>query len=303
VITEPVLLFARITSATARDWLVTHGFRVLVVLLTVLAGRVIARRLIPPAMRRTIGRGAAAGEAGEVAKRAATLADVLVWLVTLMLVVIGGFLILSEVGYNLAPVITGLGIGGIAIGLGAQSVVKDTINGIFILAENQFRVGDYVTVAGVSGVVTEVNLRRTVLREVDGTVYSVPNSSIQVSSNHTREFSGLNVTVLLSHHADLEKALAVATATGDDLARDTHLGANVIEPPRPSRIESIDEKGVTLRVLGRVKPGTSGLMSFEYRRRLKEAFDGAGLRYNVPPPSEPQAATTPHGGEAGAGRR
>ncbi len=287
----PLGLVVRVTSADARDWLLTHGLRVLLIIGVVLLGRAIVDRLVPRAVRRTVLRGASAADLPERTKRADTLSRVLVNVAIVSLLVIGTFIVLSEIGYNLAPVITGLGISGVAIGLGAQSLVKDTINGLLILGENQFRVGDYVTVAAVSGTVEEITLRRTVLRDIDGTVHSVPNSSIQVSSNHTRDFSGVNLLVLISHNASLEDALAIATQTGADLLHDPSLSADVIEAPRPARIESIDEKGVTLRVLGRVRPGASAAVSFEYRRRLKEAFDAAGLRYTVALPQPPVPAT------------
>jgi moderate conductance mechanosensitive channel len=296
LITGPVALAVRITSANARDWMLTHGLRVLLILGVVLLGRVAVNHLVPRAVSRAVLRGATAADLPERTKRADTLSRVLANLAIVSLLVIGAFIVLSEVGYNLAPVITGLGISGVAIALGAQSLVKDTINGLFILGENQFRVGDYVTVAAVSGTVEEITLRRTVLRDIDGTMHSVPNSSIQVSSNHTRDFSGVNLLVLVSHDASLEDALAIATKTGTDLLSDPALGADVIEAPRPARIESIDEKGVTLRVLGRVRPGAAWSVSFEYRRRLKKAFDAGGLRYTVAvasPPLPPAAPDKP----------
>jgi small conductance mechanosensitive channel len=286
-----------LTAGDLRAWLATHGVRVLVILISVAVARLLINRLIPPAVRRAVALGpnASPGEAEEVAKRAETLAHVAVWLTTAAVFIIGGFMLLSEVGYNLAPVITGIGIGGIAVGLGAQSLVKDTINGIFILGENQFRRGDFVTVSGVSGVVEDVNLRRTVLRDMDGTVHSVPNSEIKVSSNHTRDYSGLNFTVLVPQSGDLERALALIGEVGHQLAADHEYADDVIEPPRPERIEAVEEKGVTVRVLGKARPGRQGAVAFEYRRRLKEAFDEAGLGFAVAPPV-PAAPAPPAGG-------
>lgn len=286
-----------LTAGALRDWLATHGARVLVILIVLAIARLLIVHVIPPAVRRAVELGPSAplGEAEELGKRAETLAHVCVWLATAGVFVIGAFMLLSEVGYNLAPVITGLGIGGIAVGLGAQSLVKDTINGIFILGENQFRRGDFVTVAGVSGVVEDVNLRRTVLRDLDGTLHSVPNSAIQVSSNHTRDYSGLNFTVLVPQGGDLERALALIGEVGQQLTEDLAYAEDVVEPPRPSRIEAVDEKGVTLRVQGKARPGRQGAVAFEYRRRLKEAFDAAGLGFAVATPS-PIAPVPPAGG-------
>jgi small-conductance mechanosensitive channel len=227
------------------------------------------------------------------------------------MVLIGAFLALSEVGYNIVPVITGLGIGGVAIGLGAQSLVKDTINGLFILGENQFGYGDWVTLAGVSGVVEDVNLRRTLIRDLDGTVYTIPNSAIIVSGNHTRGYSGINVTVLIPQAANLDRALALATEMGKQLAADPELGRSVLEAPHPARIETIDQNGATLRILGKAVSGTQAQLSFEYRRRLMDALSAAGLlgaTASAAPPGAPAApgngrAQNAEGAEADRGRR
>lgn len=283
----------RIGAADVRDWLAVHGARILAIVVILLVAYVLVRRLVPPAVQRAIFVGAAAGAPGELEKRAGTLSSVAVNVSGLALFVIGLFMVLGEVGYSLTPVVTGLGISGIAIGLGAQGLVKDGINGLLIIGENQFRVGDYITVAGVSGTVEEINLRRTILRDIDGTVHSVPNSVIQIASNHTRDYSGINVLVLVSHAADLEQALAIATRVGEEVAATPGLSADVVDTPKPARIEAIDEKGVTLRILGRVRPGAQAAVSFEYRRRLAEAFGAAGLRYQpaaAPPPAAVEAA-------------
>src|SRR5262249_19266824 len=153
--------------------------------------RLLIRHAVPPAVRRTVYSTASGADAAEIAKRATTLSDVLVRLAILGVLGLGAFLALSEVGYNLVPVLPGLGIGGIAIGLGAQSLVKDTINGLIILAENQFAHGDWVTLAGVSGTVEAVGLRRTLLRDLDGTLHTIPNGAIVVASNYTRDYSGI----------------------------------------------------------------------------------------------------------------
>lgn len=279
-----------VTAAMARDWLETNGLSIVVIIVALTVTQAIVRRAVPPFLRRAIIAGGRDADRDELAKRALTLSSVFIRLSGLALFIIGLLMVLDKVGFSLAPLITGLGITGIAIGLGAQSLVKDSINGVLILAENQFREGDFVTLAGVSGTVEDINLRRTLLRDIDGTVHSVPNSAIVIASNHTRDYSGVDVVILVSHNVDLEKAISIATDTGAALAADPVLASSVVEPPRPLRIEAIDEKGVTLRILGRARPGTQNAIASEYRRRLKEAFDTAGLRYGTPAPPPPAAA-------------
>ncbi|HLZ70915.1 MAG TPA: mechanosensitive ion channel family protein [Dehalococcoidia bacterium] len=265
--------------AQAQDWLSTHGLRILVIVVALGVVQLLIRRLAPHAIQRAIFAGLPEGVPGEREKRARTLSGVTVKVSGLVLFFMGLFMVLEELGYSLTPVVTGIGISGIAIGLGAQGLVKDTINGLFILGENQFRQGDYVTVAGVSGTVEDINLRRTLLRDIDGTVHTVPNGAIQIASNHTRDYSGVNILVLIALGADLDRALAVAERVGNELAAEPRFAADIVEPPHPARIESIDEKGVTLRVLGRVRPGRAGAVTFEYRRLLKLALDAEGIRY------------------------
>jgi len=285
------MLAVRLTRTSVGDWFATHGLRVLAIVIAMIAAKQILQHAVPPAVRRSVYRNALEPDRPELEKRAETLSHVLVRLAIAGIFLIGIFIVLSEVGYNIAPVITGLGISGIAIGLGAQSMVKDTINGIFILGENQYRRGDSVTIAGVSGIVEDITLRRTVLRDIDGSVHSVPNSSIQVSTNLTRDYSGVSVAVLISHATNLEQAIKIAAQTGTALNEDPNISADVLEPPLPARIETIDEKGIMLRMIGKVRPGAQARVGFEYRRRLTEAFDAAGIRYTVaaPPPAVPRA--------------
>jgi moderate conductance mechanosensitive channel len=268
-----------------RGWADDHGSRVVIVVLIALLIHFVVKRLLPPAMQRTLTLTSFEGDAVELHKRADTLSHVLVRLVDVIVIVMTLFFLLGEIGYNLAPIVTGLGIGGIAIGLGAQSLVKDTINGLFILGENQYRRGDYVTVATVSGTVMDVNLRRTVLRDIDGTVHSIPNSSIQVSSNHTRDYSGINVSVLVPHTASLDRAIALATEVGEQLKQDPAYAADLIDAPVAARIDTVDERGVSLRILGKTRAGAGAAITFEYRKRLNEAYDGAGLGFAVVVPA------------------
>src|SRR5947209_8295189 len=146
---ESATVVLTLTLSDLRDWAATHGSRVVVILIAAIVARVLIHRIVPPTMRRALAIGPELEDPLELRKRADTLSHVLVRLGEGAILVLAVFMLLGEVGYNLAPVVTGLGIGGIAIGLGAQSLVKDTINGIFILGENQFRRGDFVTLAGV----------------------------------------------------------------------------------------------------------------------------------------------------------
>jgi small conductance mechanosensitive channel len=194
-------------------------------------------------------------------------------------------------GFNVAPVIAGLGITGIAIGLGAQSLVRDAINGLFILAENQFGKGDMVKVAGVQGWVEEVNLRRTVLRDLDGTLHSVPNSEIKVSSNLTRGYSGVDLLVSIAAGTDVDTAIEAINEAGRDLVDDAEVGEDILEAPQVSRIETATAAALDVRVTGRVRPGAQWKVTSALRRRIIKAFDVQSIRFGpaATPPAAPAA--------------
>ncbi len=283
----------RLNWDRAGEWLGDHGIQVLLVVVAVWIANRMIRHLVPPSLRRAVLRDANERTEADLRKRADTLGSVLVRTAQIALLAVASLLILSEVGYNIAPLLTGLGVGGIALGLGAQSLVRDTINGIFILTENQFGRGDLVTVAGVQGWVEDINLRRTVLRDLDGTLYSIPNGEIKVTGNLTRGYSGLSLLVPLLNTGDVDRAIEVIDAAGNAVANDPRYAALVLEPPRAVRVEGLTEKTVMLRVLGKATAGAQFEVSGATRRAIKRGFDEAGLRFGDPPPAAPAPPVSP----------
>lgn len=272
-----IALVAGISGERVTDWLLTHGLRILVIAAAVAALVIALRRLVPGAVdammrRRLLGR-----TEEEAVKRVNTLTLVFVRTGEVVLVVAGLFTALPELGINIAPVLAGVGIVGIAVGFGAQTLVRDTINGLFIIIENQYGIGDMVTVAGIFGRVEDVSLRRTVLRDLDGTVHSIPNSQIGVASNHTREWSGVNMNVTVAYSADLDRATAVIDAVGREMASDAEWGPQIVEAPHVVRVEAFKDSGVALRVMGVTKPVRQWEVMGEMRRRLKKALESEGI--------------------------
>src|SRR3990172_1533286 len=144
----------------------------------------------------------------EMAKRADTIIGVVDRTAGIGVMLIGAITIMQEVGVDITAIVTGLGITGLALALGAQALVRDGINGIFLLAEDQYRRGDVIRVADVTGTVEDITLRRTIIRDEDGVVHSVPNGSISVVSNFTRDFARVNVPVRVAYGEDLSKVTA-----------------------------------------------------------------------------------------------
>jgi len=182
----------------------------------------------------------------------------------------------------IGPVLAGFGVAGIAVGFGAQYLIRDLIAGIFILWENQYRVGDVARVADIWGLVEEVNLRKTVLRDLDGAVHHVPNGEIRVASNFTRHFSRVNLDVSVSYGTDLDHAISVINRVGQELAGDENWRERIRTVPQVLRVNKLGDSGIDIKILGEVKPLEQWAVTGELRLRLKKAFDAEGIEIPWP---------------------
>jgi small conductance mechanosensitive channel len=216
--------------------------------------------------------------AAELKKRQDTIEALAVNVIRFFVVVIAGLMILQG-PFNLpiAPAIAGLGIAGIAIGLGTQHLVRDYLNGALILIENQYGRGDVVRIAGVSGVVEDFTLRRTTLRDQDGTVHTVPNGEITVSSNLTRVFARVNQDVQVVYGTDIAKATGVIESVGQSLMDDEEWGRRILEAPRVDQVSKLGEQGITLRIVAKVRASDQWAVGGELRKRLLDAFSESGI--------------------------
>lgn len=239
--------------------------------------------------------------ASEVERRRVTL-DALLYRTLRVIVLIIAFLMLLRVlNLDIGPAIAGLGIVGLAIGLGTQNLVRDYVAGAFVLIENQYSRGDVVTIAGVSGVVEDVSLRRTSLRDADGTLHTVPHGLIDVTSNLTRSWANINIDVPVSYDEDLTSVSEAIDQAGREFAADPAWKASILEPPRVLRVERLAEQGLLLKVVGSVAATQRFEAAGELRRRIVGEFDRKGLVLGwrpVPaagpapvPPSQPAVAS------------
>jgi small conductance mechanosensitive channel len=218
----------------------------------------------------------------EVSKRMATIETLAANVVNVFVVLIVGIMVLGRLGLDVGPAVAGLGVVGIAVGFGAQSLVRDYFNGALILIENQFSKGDVVTVAGVTGTVEDFSLRRTTLRDLDGVVHTVPNGEIKVAANRTRVWARINQDVTVAYGTDIDRAIAVVDAVGQELADDPVWKRRILEPPRVDRVEALGEYGVTLKILGTVRASEQWAASGELRKRLLAAFERNGIEIPRP---------------------
>ena len=274
---DPLLL--ALDRGDVEDWFRDHGTAVVGTLALTLLGAFLARRLAPHALRPAVTRQMAGRPAEAVERRVETLSGFFVHSADVVLAVFALFTILPEFGFDIRAVLAGVSITGIALGLGAQTLVRDAINGLFILSENQYARGDVVTVAGVTGIVEDVTLRRTLLRDFDGVLYTVPNSSVSVSANFARDTPHVRVTIPVAMTSDLSQVRRVADEVGQALADDPQYRDLILAPPCYLRIDSIDMMGgVAVQVNGKVQPGRQWEVAGVLRVRLLEAFQREGIR-------------------------
>jgi small-conductance mechanosensitive channel len=264
--------------------------RVLPILLILLVAVVLARAaqlFIRGIVKALMNREATEGTAQELSavelqKRVDTIDNLGANVLRFFIVVIAGLMIRRTFDLDLGPAIAGLGIVGVAVGFGAQSLVKDYLTGALILIENQFSKGDVVRIAGVAGTVEDFSLRRTTLRDLDGVVHTVPNGEISVSSNLTRIWSRIHQDVTVAYGTDIDKAIAVVDAVGRDLANDKAWKRRILEAPSVDRVSALAEYGVTLKILGTVRAPDQWAAAGELRKRLLAAFTEHGIEIPHP---------------------
>jgi len=195
---------------------------------------------------------------------------------------IAALMVLRECGIDIGPILAGVGIAGIAVGFGAQSLVKDFLAGVFILLENQFRVGDVIETAGVSGVVERITLRATTLRDLRGNVHVVPNGAMSVVTNMTKQWSRALLDVSVSYREDVDRVVETLAAVGADLAADPAFAGKIDGALEVLGVEHLADSGVVLRVMFTTTPLEQWAVGREFRRRVKIAFDERGIEIPVP---------------------
>jgi len=190
----------------------------------------------------------------------------IVWPLAIMLVI-------AQLGVEIGPLIAGAGIVGLAVGFGAQSLVKDIIAGLFIIVENQYGVGDVVQIAGITGQVKRITLRKTVLRDLDGIVHHIPNGAIDKASNYSSEYSGINLNVSVAYDTNIDKVTKIVNKVDEIMAKDPAWKDDIIEVPSFLRVDRLGDSSMDIKITGTVKPLKQWDVTGELRKRIKEAFD------------------------------
>jgi small conductance mechanosensitive channel len=210
---------------------------------------------------------------GVRAQQLSTLSGVLYSAGMFVLVFVALLQILDKLGINMGPLLASAGIAGLAIGFGAQTLVRDVINGFFILMENQYQVGDVVRVAGITGTVERMTLRATLLRDDQGALSTVPNNKIEVVSNLTRDWAQVALHVSVAYSENTDKVIALLKEVGMELRNDPTFADLLVSDPQVPGIERVSGNDVEYVMLAKTRPGAQYAVTRELRRRIKECFE------------------------------
>ncbi len=251
---------------------------VLLTIIVALIVQMISRRFTDNIVRQTVRRHYRNSSQAEERKRENTLSSVFHTLGAVVIWTVTFIVILFQLHVNIAGLLTGAGVLGVVVSLGAQGAIKDFLAGMFIIMENQLRVGDIVTLSagvpgGVSGIVEDVTVRITKLRDLDGNLHIVPNGSAGVITNMTFRFANVNIDIPISYEADIEKVKQIIDQVGVELGGDKQFGPDITEAIQFLRVDSFGESTVVVKALGKVRAGTQWDVAGEFRRRLMHAFE------------------------------
>jgi small conductance mechanosensitive channel len=225
---------------------------------------------------------AARSSSPERAKRIATLGRVFRYIASVTISLVAGMLILSEFGIAIAPILGAAGVVGVAVGFGTQSLIRDYFTGFFLLLEDQVHQGDVIEAGGKAGLVEEVTLRYIRLRDYEGNVHFVPNGQVTTVTNKSREYAQSLIDVGVAYREDIDEALAVMRQVGRELRASADFGSRILDDIEMVGVENWADSAVTLRCRIKVQPLEQWNVRREYLRRLKHAFDAAGIEIPFP---------------------
>ena len=267
---------ARWDPRTVARWSATHGINVVIII----AGAFIlvrAANLAIEHLQYKLSRSHATTDL-EWQRRATTLGGIMTSLVSAAVGFVAVLMLLRELSIDVVPILTGAGIVGLAVGFGAQNLVRDVISGFFLILEDQVRIGDIARINGVQGVVEQINLRTIVLRDGEGAVQVFPNGTITALANLSKQFAYAVVDVKVAYNENMDRVLGTIREVGSAMQRDETWGSVVVAPIDILGVESLADGAATIRVKFKTLPLNQGKVANELRRRLMMALVGRGIR-------------------------
>jgi len=261
-----------------QTWFIESGIEVLLIIILTF----VAVKLAGMIADRTFGAMKKRKMTDEAQKRADTLASVIRYVLTITIFIIAFMMLLEEIGVDIGPILAAAGVLGIAVGFGAQGLVKDVISGFFILLEDQIRVGDVVNIGGKGGLVEKVNLRMVILRDLHGNVHYIPNGEVGIVTNMTKDFSRYVFDIGVAYREDPDQVMEVMKEVDEEMRNDPYYGENIIEPLEVLGVEAFGDSAVVVRARTTTKPIKQWETAREFRRRLKKRFDDLDIEIPFP---------------------
>jgi small conductance mechanosensitive channel len=264
-------------------WIYHTGWAIFLVVGICLGVYMFIRRLAPLVIGRTVKRQMKRRPKVEREKRVQTLVRLITTISAIGLGILATFLILQQLRINIITPLVGLGVFGVAIGFGAQYLIRDLIAGFFVYLENQYNVGDVVRMGNVAGIVEELSLRRTVLRDLDGARHMIANGEVRIVSNLTQEWSRAHLNISVAYKEDLDRVMALMRQTWEEMKQDPNWGPDMlVETPWLLRVDEFGSSGITIKMVGETRPIRQWDVMGEFRRRIKKVFDEQGIEIPWP---------------------
>jgi len=254
-----------------KEWMHPSGYRILAIVIMTYISMKLAQWIIGRFLKVTVQR--RKRKNAEYHKRLNTLIGILRQAIHLILALTAMAMILNELGIKIGPIIAAAGVMGLAVGFGAQSLVKDVISGFFILLEDQLRVGDVVEVAGKGGVVERVTLKMTILRDLAGNVHYIPNGQIDVVTNMTKEYSCYVFDIGVAYKENVDEVMAVMKAVDEELREDEDFGPDILKPLEIMGLDRFGDSALIIKARTTTRPIMQWRVGREFNRRFKLAFD------------------------------
>lgn len=262
-------------------WLLTHGIKIVLIALAAYILKRITHGVIVRAVRIAVrSEDFQSKEAEE--KRENTLISLFTVTLQTIIVLIASMMILEELGIEIGPMLAAAGIVGLAFGFGGQYLIRDIITGLFIIMENQYRIGDVININGIGGLVENITLRKTTLRDLNGTVHHIPHGEIKTVSNLTKDFSRVNMNLGIAYSSDLEHVITVVNRVGNELADDPLFKDSILKPIQFVRVDDFGDSAIVIKMVGDTKVLKQWEVAGEFRKRLKIAFDKEGIEIPFP---------------------
>ena len=255
--------------------------KLVIILATAIAFNVIQKKMVPRAI--ISGTTKIREESHhQLVTRTKTMAYFVTKIVTTIIIIIVSVMVLGVINFNITPLLATLGVASLGLGFAVQNIIRDYLQGFFIIMEDWYRIGDWVTIAGMEGEVEEVSPRRTVLREINGTMHVIPHSLVLSASNQTRDWARINLYVTVAYKEDISHVYQVINGVCQELKDDPDFGTNLTTIPSAMRVSDLGDRGVDICIRGFTKPGEQWGLTGELRKRIKNRFDREGIEIPWP---------------------